>query len=63
MAGVLVSFSVSVGQAFRRGDELATFESMKMMIPVTAPEDGRVGELLAQPGTFVNEGDVLLRYE
>lgn len=63
MAGVLVSFSVAAGQAFQAGDEVAVLESMKMQIPIVAPEGGRVAELVAEPGAFVNEGDVLFRYE
>ncbi|MBX6350555.1 MAG: acetyl-CoA carboxylase biotin carboxyl carrier protein subunit [Clostridia bacterium] len=63
MAGILVSFAKSVGESFEAGEEVATFESMKMQIPVLAPEPGRVTELLAEPGSFVDEGEPLLRYE
>lgn len=62
MAGVLVAVHVQPGEAFRAGDEVAVLESMKMQIPIVAPEDGRVEALLAQPGAFVNEGDIILRY-
>ncbi|MEZ4356832.1 MAG: acetyl-CoA carboxylase biotin carboxyl carrier protein subunit [Myxococcota bacterium] len=44
-------------------DVLLVIESMKMEIPVEAPEAGRVVEIRAQEGQAVEEGDVLVVLE
>ena len=38
-------------------------ESMKMEIPVESNVAGKVAEIKAQAGDFVNEGDVLVTFE
>jgi acetyl-CoA carboxylase biotin carboxyl carrier protein len=38
-------------------------ESMKMEMPVEAPEAGTVSAILVKPGASVEEGDVLLRLD
>jgi biotin carboxyl carrier protein len=48
-----------VGAHVAEGDELVILESMKMEIPVTAPTDGVVTELLVAPEDKVQEGDVV----
>jgi len=48
-----------VGAQVAEGDELVILESMKMEIPVTAPIDGTVTELLVAPDDKVQEGDVV----
>ena len=48
-----------VGAAVSAGDELLILESMKMEIPVTAPEGGTVAEMRVGEGDSVAEGDVL----
>ena len=51
------------GQVVAPGDEIVILESMKMEIPITAPEDGVVAELLAAEGDTVTEGTVIARLE
>lgn len=51
---------VAEGQAVAAGETLLLLESMKMEIPVTAPEAGTIVAILAAEGTVVNEGDPLI---
>ncbi len=48
-----------VGSVVAAGDELLILESMKMEIPVTAPEGGTLAEMNVAEGDAVAEGDVL----
>jgi acetyl-CoA carboxylase biotin carboxyl carrier protein len=48
-----------VGAQVAEGDELVILESMKMEIPVTAPNDGVVTEVRVAPEDKVQEGDVV----
>jgi acetyl-CoA carboxylase biotin carboxyl carrier protein len=50
---------VSVGQKVEDGDTLVILESMKMEIPVFAPQDGTVTEIRVEEGGVVQEGDVI----
>lgn len=50
---------VSQGEQVSEGDTLVILESMKMEIPVAAPESGTVSELRVQEGGVVQEGDVI----
>lgn len=63
MAGILLEYKVSPGEAIRAGQEVAVLESMKMHIPVQSPQDGVVRAVSAQPGSFINQGDPLLELE
>lgn len=53
----------SVGDHVEEDDPILILESMKMEIPVTAPEAGTVVELLTEPEAVVKEGAVLARLE
>ena len=48
-----------VGAQVVEGDELVILESMKMEIPVTAPNDGTVTEVRVAADDKVQEGDVV----
>ena len=50
---------VEVGHRVRRDQDLMVLESMKMEIPVPAPVDGTVVELLVRPEAIVQEGALL----
>lgn len=50
-----------VGDVVAEDAPLMILESMKMEIPVPAPEDGTVVEILATEGATVAEGTVLAR--
>ena len=47
------------GQAVKAGDNIVILESMKMEIPVVAPEDGTVASINVSAGDAVEAGDVL----
>lgn len=55
--GKVVSIDVSVGEEIEEDDDLMVLESMKMEIPVAAPEDGKVVEILVAVDDMVEEGD------
>jgi acetyl-CoA carboxylase biotin carboxyl carrier protein len=50
---------VGAGDAVEAGDPLVILESMKMEIPVGAPEGGTVREVRVEEGGVVQEGDVI----
>ena len=63
MPGVVVRVTVSAGEQVAKGQKLVTLEAMKMETTMYAEHDGRVAEVLVQPGVQVAAGDLLLRYE
>jgi len=60
ITGTVWKVEVSVGQKVAAGDALVILESMKMEMPVEAPEAGTVKEIRCSPSQPVNEGDVLV---
>ncbi|HTS82118.1 MAG TPA: acetyl-CoA carboxylase biotin carboxyl carrier protein subunit [Myxococcaceae bacterium] len=60
ITGTVWKVEVSVGQKVAAGDVLVILESMKMEMPVEAPDAGTVKEVRCQPSQPVNEGDVLV---
>jgi len=53
----------TVGQTLSEDEPILILESMKMEIPVAAPEDGVLIEILACEGNVVTEGAVVARIE
>ena len=53
----------AAGDGVEEDEAIMILESMKMEIPVTAPEDGTVTEILAEEGATVTEGTVVARIE
>jgi acetyl-CoA carboxylase biotin carboxyl carrier protein len=49
----------AAGDTVDVGDPLVILESMKMEIPVEAPQGGRVTEVRVEEGAVVQEGDVI----
>jgi pyruvate carboxylase len=60
MPGTIVTVGVKAGQAVARGETLLTLEAMKMEAAVRAERDGRVLEVVVQPGRQVDAKDLLL---
>jgi acetyl-CoA carboxylase biotin carboxyl carrier protein len=60
ITGTVWKVEVSVGQVVQAGEVLVILESMKMEMPIEAPEAGTVKEIRCQPNQAVNEGDVLV---
>jgi len=63
IAGSVWKIEVMVGDSVAADDPLLILESMKMEIPVSAPESGRVQAILAEEGQVVSEGTVVARLE
>ncbi len=59
VSGNVWKVEVVVGQQVKEGDILAIIESMKMEIPVEAPKDGVVVEILIKEGEAIAEGDAV----
>ncbi len=60
MVANVIEIPVAVGDEVAVGDTVVLLESMKMEIPVLAELPGVVGEVRAEAGDVVQEGDVLL---
>lgn len=60
MAGVVVEVLVKPGDDVTDGMDVAILESMKMQLPVSSSEVGKVEEVKVASGDFVNEGDLII---
>jgi acetyl-CoA carboxylase biotin carboxyl carrier protein len=60
ITGTVWKIECKVGQAVNAGDVLVILESMKMEMPVEAPDGGTVKEIRCKEAQAVNEGDVLV---
>ena len=63
MAGIIVEMLVKKGDSISDGMEIGILESMKMQLPIQSNASGKVVEVKANNGDFVNEGDPLLVLE
>jgi biotin carboxyl carrier protein len=52
-----------VGDSVEEDAPIVILESMKMEIPVSAPEAGRVEAILVEEGQVVSEGSVVARLD
>ncbi len=57
--GKVLKVIASAGQAVKAGDSIVILESMKMEIPVVAPQDGTVASIDTTEGASVENGDTL----
>jgi acetyl-CoA carboxylase biotin carboxyl carrier protein len=60
ITGTVWKIEKNPGDAVSAGDVLVILESMKMEMPVEAPEDGKVAEIRCKEGQAVGEGEVLV---
>ena len=58
-AGKVLRIEKSVGASVKKGDAVVTIESMKMEIPMVAPQDGTVASIDVAVGDSVEAGRVL----
>lgn len=63
ITGTIWKIEVKVGDAVDEGQVCVILESMKMEMPVEAPEGGKVAKILCSEAQAVNEGDVLVVLE
>lgn len=57
--GKVLKVVAAAGQAVKAGDSIVILESMKMEIPVVAPQDGTVASIDTTEGASVENGDTL----
>ena len=57
--GKVLKIVASAGQAVKAGDNIIILESMKMEIPIVAPQDGTVASIDTSEGASVENGDTL----
>jgi pyruvate carboxylase len=60
---VVVQVTISAGEQVAEGQKLLTMEAMKMETTLYAERDAKVAEVLVRPGSQVESGDLLVRYE
>jgi pyruvate carboxylase subunit B len=63
MPGMIVRVAVQVGDTVQTGQGLVVMEAMKMENELRATAAGTVKAVLAQPGTAVEKGAILLELE
>ena len=63
ITGTVWKIVVQEGDALEADDTIMILESMKMEIPVVAPEAGRVVKLLVEEGASVREGQEVAVFE
>ena len=63
MPGLVVQVSVEVGDTVSAGQSVAIIEAMKMENDLKAESEGRVAEVLVEPGQAVEKGAVLVEFE
>lgn len=63
ITGTVWKIEVAVGDAVEAGQSLVILESMKMEMPVEAPEAGRVARIAVSESQAVDEGDLLVVLE
>jgi len=63
MPGSVVTVAVQGGDTVAKGQKLLSMEAMKMETTVYAERDGKIKEVLVRPGTQVETGDLLVRFE
>jgi len=63
MPGAVVTVAVAAGDIVAKGQKLLSMEAMKMETTLYAERDGRVAEVLVKPGTQVETGDLVVRFE
>lgn len=63
ITGTVWKILVKVGDEVAEEQTVAILESMKMEMPLEAPEGGKVASIAAAEGQAVDEGDLLLTLE
>ncbi|MBY0527460.1 MAG: pyruvate carboxylase [Gemmataceae bacterium] len=63
MPGLVVRVEVLAGAEVKEGQKLISLEAMKMESTIYAERAGKVAEVLVSPGTQVETGDLMLRFE
>ena len=56
ITGKVWAIEASVGDSLKEEDTIIVLESMKMEIPIVAPQDGNLKKILVAEGDAVTEG-------
>src|SRR5437868_14541907 len=59
----ILSWKKKQGEEIHKDDELVEVETEKATVPIAAPADGRLAEVLVEEGQFAQVGDVIARLE
>jgi acetyl-CoA carboxylase biotin carboxyl carrier protein len=59
VAGNVWKIVAKIGDKLEEDDTIMIMESMKMEIPVTAPKDGTLEEILVEEGEAIPEGETV----
>ena len=59
VAGNVWKIVAKVGDKLAEDDTIMIMESMKMEIPVTAPKDGTLKEIMVEEGEAIPEGETV----
>ena len=62
MPGTIQEVLVSVGDSFKKGDQICLLESMKMQQVIRAESDGKVEDIKISVGESILDGAVILNY-
>ena len=54
---------VKDGDSVEEDQPIVILESMKMEIPVSAPESGTIAEMMVEPEDIIKEGEIVARIE
>jgi acetyl-CoA carboxylase biotin carboxyl carrier protein len=63
ISGKVWKIEATPGTSVEEDDAIIILESMKMEIPVPAPKDGTVTEILVEEEELIEEGQVVARME
>jgi pyruvate carboxylase len=63
MPGLVVTVAVQPGDFVKKGQTLLSLEAMKMETTIHAEINGVLAEVLVKPGSQVEPGDLLIRFE
>ncbi len=63
MPGVVVTVAVRAGDKVAQGQKLVSMEAMKMETTLYAERDGKIAEVLVQPGSQLETGDLVVLWE
>jgi acetyl-CoA carboxylase biotin carboxyl carrier protein len=63
ITGTVWKVEVEVGEEIEEEETVIILESMKMEMPIEAPADGTITEILVKPDEPVQEGQVVARME
>ncbi len=63
IAGKVWKIEAEIGASLDEDDAIIILESMKMEIPVDAPEGGKLVEILVAEGDPVKEGQIIAKME